>query len=89
MKQSQPTHDIRFLFDLKSPARDGTNLSTDVFLPTGGPVPGHLFANFPRFDRNFNTGGDIATGTTWQIARQTIFHNSRYPSHILLPIIPA
>src|SRR5215472_1861163 len=40
MKGSQPIHDIRFLFDLKSPARDGTKLSTDVFLPkSGGPFP--------------------------------------------------
>ncbi len=45
-------------------------------------------SNFPRFDRNLNTGGDIATETRWQIAHQTVLHNSRYPSHILLPVIP-
>ena len=40
MTRSQPIHDIRFLYDLKSPARDGVKLSTDVFLPTtGGPFP--------------------------------------------------
>src|ERR1700691_2327396 len=33
-------HDIQVLFDLKSPARDGVILSTDVFLPkSGGPFP--------------------------------------------------
>jgi predicted acyl esterase len=45
-------------------------------------------SNFPRFDRNLNTGEDQATGTGWQIAAQTIFHDQRYPSHILLPVIP-
>ena len=45
-------------------------------------------SNFPRFDRNLNTGEDMATGTTWQIAHQTVLHNARYPSHIVLPVIP-
>jgi putative CocE/NonD family hydrolase len=57
-------------------------------------LPGHRIrveissSNFPRFDRNLNTGEDQATGTRWQTARQTIFHDARYPSQILLPIIP-
>ena len=56
--------------------------------------PGHRLrleissSNFPRFDRNLNTGADQATGTRWQPAHQTVFHDARYPSHILLPIIP-
>ena len=33
---SQPIHDIRFLYDLKCPVRDGVKLSTDVYLPRGG-----------------------------------------------------
>ena len=57
-------------------------------------LPGHRIrveissSNFPRFDRNLNTGEDQATSTRSEPARQTIFHDSRYPSHILLPIIP-
>jgi hypothetical protein len=56
--------------------------------------PGHRIrlevssSNFPRFDRNLNTGEDPATGTRWQTARQTVFHDQRYPSHIVLPLIP-
>jgi uncharacterized protein len=56
--------------------------------------PGHRMrveissSNFPRFDRNLNTGEDQATGTRWHVAEQTIFHDQRYPSHILLPLIP-
>jgi putative CocE/NonD family hydrolase len=57
-------------------------------------LPGHCVrveissSNFPRFDRNLNTGGDQATGATFQTAEQSVFHNARYRSHILLPIIP-
>ncbi len=45
-------------------------------------------SNFPRFDRNLNTGGDQATGTTFVIAEQTVLHDAAHRSHILLPIIP-
>ena len=45
-------------------------------------------SNFPRFDRNLNTGESIAAGTRMQIAHQTVLHTQSYPSHILLPIIP-
>jgi putative CocE/NonD family hydrolase len=45
-------------------------------------------SNFPRFDRNLNTGDDPSTGTTMMSARQTIYHSVRYPSHLILPIIP-
>lgn len=45
-------------------------------------------SNFPRFNRNLNTGEHVATGTRWEIAQQTILHSSAYPSHILLPLIP-
>jgi hypothetical protein len=57
-------------------------------------LPGHRIrveissSNFPRFDRNLNTGGDQATGTRWQAAYQTVFHDARYPSHVVLPVIP-
>jgi predicted acyl esterase len=45
-------------------------------------------SNFPRFDRNLNTGLDQATGAGWQTAQQTVFHDARYPSHLTLPVIP-
>ncbi len=45
-------------------------------------------SNFPRFDRNLNSGEDIATGTHIQIAHQTILHSGQYPSQIVLPVIP-
>ena len=45
-------------------------------------------SNFPRFDRNLNTGEDMFTSTRMAIAHQTVFHEGRYPSHILLPVVP-
>ena len=44
-------------------------------------------SNFPRFDRNMNTGGVNWDEKTWVTATNTIHHSSRYPSHILLPVI--
>ena len=45
-------------------------------------------SNFPRFDRNLNTGKDAATDSEIRVARQTVHHSSRQPSHLVLPIIP-
>jgi putative CocE/NonD family hydrolase len=46
-------------------------------------------SNFPRFDRNPNTGGSFADETVLKQAKQTIYHSRLYPSHIVLPVIPA
>ncbi|MDP6665945.1 MAG: CocE/NonD family hydrolase [Dehalococcoidia bacterium] len=45
-------------------------------------------SNFPRFDRNLNTGGDLYTETEMRVARQTVFHSTQYPSRLILPVIP-
>jgi putative CocE/NonD family hydrolase len=45
-------------------------------------------SNFPRFDRNLNTGEPCGTGATWTKATQTVYHDRDHPSHILLPVIP-
>jgi len=45
-------------------------------------------SNFPRFDRNLNTGEDPATATRMQVATQTVQHSTQYPSHVVLPVIP-
>lgn len=55
--------------------------------------PGHRIrlevssSNFPRFDRNLNTGEPLATGEHWEIAHQTVFHDAERPSHLILPIV--
>jgi putative CocE/NonD family hydrolase len=45
-------------------------------------------ANFPRFDRNPNTGHPLFSDAELQAATQTIFHDATRPSHIVLPVIP-
>jgi len=45
-------------------------------------------SNFPRFDRNTNTGRRIAEDAELKPALQTILHSAQYPSHITLPIVP-
>lgn len=45
-------------------------------------------SNFPKYDRNPNTGGPIHLETEVRSADQTVYHNARYPSHITLPVIP-
>jgi putative CocE/NonD family hydrolase len=45
-------------------------------------------ANFPRFDRNPNTGHPLFSNAELQAATQTVFHAAPYPSHIVLPVIP-
>jgi predicted acyl esterase len=40
------------------------------------------------WDRNQNTGNPIGMDAEIEVAEQTIYHDSRHPSHIILPIIP-
>ncbi len=42
----------------------------------------------PHFDPNPNTGAPIATETRLVPARQTVFHDTARPSHLLLPVLP-
>lgn len=57
-------------------------------------APGHRIrlevssSNFPRLDRNLNTGGNNYDETKWKVARNSIHHSSQYPSHLVLPVIP-
>jgi putative CocE/NonD family hydrolase len=66
----------------------------DLWSTSNTFLPGHRIrveissSNFPRFDRNLNTGEDQGTGITMIKATQTIYHGQQYPSHIVLPIIP-
>lgn len=45
-------------------------------------------SNFPRFDRNLNTGQPIGADAQMRIARQTILHDRDDASFLDLPVIP-
>jgi uncharacterized protein len=45
-------------------------------------------SNYPRYDRNPNTGRDIPTETEPRPALQTVFHSASAPSRVILPVVP-
>jgi len=46
-------------------------------------------SNFPRFDRNTNTGETVATDTADAVvvAANRVYHDTDHPSHVILPLI--
>ncbi len=44
-------------------------------------------SNFPRFDRNLNTGGNNYDESKGVVAHNTIHHSKKYPSVIRIPIV--
>ena len=45
-------------------------------------------SNFPRFDRNPNTGNKFGQDAEMKVAHQQVFHDREHLSHIILPLIP-
>lgn len=45
-------------------------------------------SNFPRFNRNLNTGEPVPSAARGVVAHQSIVHDVQHPSFILLPVIP-
>ncbi|RDS81154.1 CocE/NonD family hydrolase [Dyella monticola] len=56
--------------------------------------PGHTLrvdvssSNFPRFDRNLNTGGNNYDEDKGVIAHNAVHHDSQYPSKITITVMP-
>ena len=72
-----------------------TRFEIDLVATGNAFLPGHRIrveissSNFPRFDRNPNTGEQPGRSDEIMSALQTIHHSAQYPSHIILPVIPA
>ena len=70
-------------------------ISVDLWATSNVFKKGHIIrlevssSNFPRFDRNLNTGADQATSREFVPATNTILHDAEHPSALLLPLIPA
>jgi uncharacterized protein len=45
-------------------------------------------SNFPRFNRNLNTGEPVPDAVKTMVAHQTIYHDTDRASYIVLPVIP-
>ena len=44
-------------------------------------------SNFPRFDRNLNTGGDNFSESKVVVAHNAVHHSAQYPSSITLSVV--
>ncbi len=57
-------------------------------------APGHRLrieissSNFPRFDRNLNTGGNNYDETAGIVARNSVHHSVQYPSSVTVTVVP-
>jgi putative CocE/NonD family hydrolase len=45
-------------------------------------------SNFPRFDRNLNTGGNNYDETSGLVAHNEIHHSKQYPSSVTITVVP-
>jgi hypothetical protein len=67
----------------------------DLWSTSNTFLPGHRIrleissSNFPRFDRNPNTGEQPGRSAEMVSALQSVFHSSEHPSRLVLPVIPA
>jgi putative CocE/NonD family hydrolase len=45
-------------------------------------------SNFPRFDRNLNTGEEAGSAARLRKAANTVYHDREHPSALILPVVP-
>jgi uncharacterized protein len=70
-------------------------ISLDLWATSNVFLKGHSLrleissSNFPRFDRNLNTGEEIKFARTIATANNTILHDAQHPSSLLLPVMPS
>jgi uncharacterized protein len=73
---------------------DTYEVTIDVGATSNVFLPGHRLrlevssSNFPRYDRNPNTGAPFGADARTAVARQTVFHDRRRSSRLVLPVIP-
>ena len=69
-------------------------LTLDLWATSNVFLKGHKLrleissSNFPRFDRNLNTGEEASRGTRWVKATNAIVHDREHPSALVLPVVP-
>jgi predicted acyl esterase len=66
----------------------------DLWASSNALKKGHIMrlvvfgSNFPRFDRNLNTGADQATSREFVTAIDTMLHDDGHPSALIVPVMP-
>ena len=89
---------LRYRNSLEKPelARPGEiyRIAVDAGVTSNVFLKGHRIrleissSNFPRFDRNSNTGGVVADAVRLNKASQTVYHSREHPSGMVLMVIP-
>ena len=70
------------------------HITVDLWATSNVFLAGHKLrleissSNFPRFDRNLNTGEEQATGTRMNKATNVIYHDKTRASALVLPLVP-
>lgn len=65
-----------------------TPMSTSNYFEKGHRIRIEISSsNFPRFDRNMNTGGNNYDEAKGVVANNKVHHSAQYPSQIRLPIV--
>lgn len=63
-------------------------MSTSNFFPKGHRIRIEISSsNFPRFDRNMNTGGNNYDEAVGVVAHNNVHHSAQYPSQVRLPMV--
>jgi len=69
-------------------------ISVDLWATSNVFKKGHAMrlevssSNFPRFDRNLNTGAEQATSREFVSATNTLLHDVEHPSALVIPVMP-
>jgi putative CocE/NonD family hydrolase len=79
-KPIKPGEIYRYEIDLWS--------TSDVFLKGHSIRLEVSSSNFPRFDRNLNTGKSAAQSAAMLKATNSVYHDSEHASELLLPVVP-
>jgi len=82
-------------YDRPVPLEPGTvyEIPIDLHATSWWLAPGHRVrievssSNFPRFERNLNTGGNNYDEVEWIVAENAVHHSATRPSRIVLPIV--
>jgi predicted acyl esterase len=63
-------------------------MNTSNFFDTGHRVRIEVSSsNFPRFDRNLNTGGNNYDESTGVVANNVVHHSKQYPSSVTITVV--
>jgi uncharacterized protein len=68
-------------------------VTIDMWATSNVFLKGHMLrlevssSNFPRFDRNLNTGEATGAGRNFASATNSVYHDAEHPSALVLPVI--